>query len=426
MKTMKPFCLALLVLTGSLPGARGDDFRTDINPALLYYRAFLLAPDPLSEVDGNYLDSKKGMEQKLPERFGPIVAGYDNQFLLVCQAAHAKVPCDWGVDTSPGPNTMLPHLARAKAVARAAQLRAVWALQHGQPDDAREDLLAAFVLGRNTASDRFLIGALVEDAIEGINYVTVAQHFGEFPPETLKQLVDGFEAAPALATMAECAPMEKLGFYDWQVRKILELQKAHPNDDAKVMAGYRECGVVEVMKTVGHTNFWPRLMAASGGSSEGILKLLREEEPLFPRIFKIMALPEPAYEIQARQLLDEIRDSQNPFLNAINLYFTGFTFYGGAKLQVRPKEFSVQAQLAMLHAAVEYRLHGEAGFEGVLDPFGNGPFRFQRFMFKGVDRGFEVRSAYAGTDAPFVMIFVEKPGAAFHVSGPDVGKAITQ
>ncbi len=69
MKTMKSICLSLLILTGTLLGARGEDFRTDINPALLYYRAFLLAPNPMSEADMTYLASKKAREQKLPERF---------------------------------------------------------------------------------------------------------------------------------------------------------------------------------------------------------------------------------------------------------------------------------------------------------------------------------------------------------------------
>ena len=81
MKTLaKPICLSLLVLTGALPGARGEAFRTDINPALLYYTSFLVAPGPMSDADRDYLGSKKGREQKLPERFGQILSGYDNQF----------------------------------------------------------------------------------------------------------------------------------------------------------------------------------------------------------------------------------------------------------------------------------------------------------------------------------------------------------
>src|SRR4051812_35673448 len=115
MKIMKPISLSLLLLTAGLLGARGEAFRTDINPALLYYRAFIAVPDPgLSDGDRTYLESKKGLEQKLPERFGKIVSSYDNQMQLVLQAAHAQVPCDWGLDLSPGPNTLLPHVGRAR------------------------------------------------------------------------------------------------------------------------------------------------------------------------------------------------------------------------------------------------------------------------------------------------------------------------
>ena len=417
MNSMKPICLSLLVLTGSLLGAPGEDFRTDINPALLYYRAFLLAPNAMSDADRNYLDSKKGMEQKLPERFGSIVAGYDNQFLLVLQAARATAPCDWGIDMSAGPNTMLPHLARAKVIAQAAQLRAVWALQHGRQEEARDELLAAFVLGRNAASDPILVPAWVQCTIESMNYGTVAQHFGEFSPETLRQLVEGFDAAPARRTLAACMPGEQRGIYGWSLEKILELRKAYPGDDAKVMAGFHS-GFAAVVDFVGDTNYWPRLAAASGGTSEGVIKLLREMEALFPRLAGLMALPEPEFEIQAKQLVAESHQSQNPFFSDYLLFWE--------KFQLRAKEFKAQAQLAMIHAAVEYKWHGESGFKNVMDPFNNGPFAFQRFVFKGVDRGFELKSAYAGADAPFVMIFVEKQGPAFQVVGPDAGKAITQ
>jgi hypothetical protein len=425
MRIIRPIGLLSLVLTGTLVGARGEQIRTNINPALVYYRAFLLAPDPMPEADRNYLASAKGKEQKLPERFGGIVAGYDNQFGLVREAAHTTAPCDWGIELGPGPNILLPHLGRARAVAQAAQLRAVWALQHGRQQDACDDLLAAFVLGRNVASDDFLIGALVQCAIEALNCGTVAQHFGEFSQDTLKQLMDGFDAAPIRHTMADCIPGEKLGFYDWMVNKIEELRKAHPNDDAKVMHGFRQSGIVMATDFVGYTNFWPRLVAVSGGTSEGVLRLLREEEPLFPRIARILALPQPEYETQAKQFLADTQKSQNPFFPLLNSYFTGFVF-GGRAQQVRAREFRSQAELAMVHAAVEYRLHGESGFKNVRDPFGDSCFGFRRFVFKGADRGFELKSAYVGAEAPFVMIFVEKKGPAFEVVGPKAGKALVR
>src|SRR5208283_1248461 len=101
--------------------------------------------------------------------FGKFFAGYDSQFKLVRQAAQAAVPCDWGIDFSAGPATLLPQLARAKAITQAAHLRVMWELQHDRQADARDELLATFALGRNVSRDGTLISALVQIAIEAIN-----------------------------------------------------------------------------------------------------------------------------------------------------------------------------------------------------------------------------------------------------------------
>lgn len=389
---------------------RGELSQTNINPALLYYRAFLLAPEPMSSADSTYFFSKKGRSQNLPERFGKVVASSDNEFKLLREATRQKVPCDWGIDWSPGPATLLPHLGRAKAVAEAAQVRAVWDLQHNRQTDACGDLLSALVLARNVSRDSALIGALVQFANEAIIYNTIAQNFGQFSPETLRQLADGINAAPAPGTVADCIPTEKRCAFDWELNRLLELQKAYPDDDAKVMARFR----VTVANAYGNTNFWARIVAASGGTSEGVIKLLHEGELILPRVAKLLALPEPEYEVRAKQFFADCRNSHNPFISES---VPGW--------ETRPREFRAQAQRAMVQAAVEYKLHGQAGLKTVKDPFGNGPFAFRRFAFKGVDRGFELKSAYAGANAPFVLIFVEKQGPAFYIDGPRAGKAVS-
>ena len=116
------------------------------------------------------------------------------------------------------------------------------------------------------------------------------------------------------------------------LNKILELQKAYPSDDAKVMAGLRESGLVAAIDSMGYTNFWPRVVAASGGTSEGIVKLLREMEPLFPRVAEIMALPQPEYEIQAKQFFADCSQISKPILHRLNFIFTGFRL-GGQNFQ---------------------------------------------------------------------------------------------
>jgi hypothetical protein len=412
MKTPKLTCLSLLVVAGALAGANGQPSATNINPALLYYQAFLAAPD-LEPADREYLLMTNDWRgQKLSKRFGDLIAKYDGQFGLVRLATRATVPCDWGIDLSAGPATLLPHLARAKAVAIAARVRTLWDLQQGRPADACDDLVASLVLGRNLSRDGTLISGLVQMAIEAIVCSPVAENFGRFSPETLQRLVEGFDAAPARGTVAFVIPAEKSFSHDWTLRKIQELQQQNPGNDAEVMAGIRQfLGFAD--PELGETNRWERFTQAAGGTSDGVIRLLQERVQVYDRVAALLALPYPEYESQVRAFREEIEKSPNPFINES---FSGL-------LKSRAKEFRIQVTLAMVRAAVEYKLHGIPGLQSVTEPCGQGPFGFRRFVFEGVDRGFELKSALYPGSYQQVLIFVEKDGPPFLVDGPRAGQA---
>ena len=417
---MKSICLLLLIAVGAIAVVNGGEFRTDINPAMRYYQGFILSPD-LSKADRDYLFEKEWRGQKLPARFGELVSRYDNQFKLVRQAAQATVPCDWGIDMSPGPATLLPHLARCRGSAQAARLRTMWALQNGLQSEARDDLLAALTLGRNASRDGTMIAALVQIAIENIVCSFVAENFHQFSPGILKQISDQFTAAPPRGTLAACIAMEKTSFLVWLVDKIVTLQKQNPGDDARVMAGIREVisgfgSGDEGQGNPAKPSLWEQVNKAARGKSEGVLELLRDEEALYQRMAVIMALPQSEFDTQVKQFSAEVESSANPFV----------TETIPAVQKARPKEFAVMAHLAMVRAAVEYKLRGEAGLKSVIDPYGQAPFSFARFIFEGVDRGFELKSAYAGRDFPEVLIFVEKDGSPFYVTGPKAGQSASK
>jgi len=245
----------------------------------------------------------------------------------------------------------------------------------------------------------------------------VAENFHQLSPETLKQLADGFAAAPPRCTMAACIPAEKASFPDWLVGKILELQKENPGNDAKVMAEIHELFAIIEASGDGEIDplqpdHWEQVTEAAGDTSEGVLKLLRQMDPLYQRLAAIMALPASEFENQIKPFNAEIEHSPNPFVVR--------SFVPGEK--ARAKEFSILAELAMVRAAVEYKLHGEAGLLSVTDPCGQGPFAFERFVFQGVDRGFELKSAYEGRGFQEVLIFVEKDGPSFQVTGKNAGQ----
>ena len=437
MKAVNLICLTTLVLSGAavgaagpefrtdinslwnrsgysgISGAAGPSFRTDINPALLYGQAFLVAPDNGRNADDAYLYSKEGMSQKLPERFDELFAGYDDEFRLLRKAALATAPCDWGIDMSEGPGTLLPHLARAKAAAIAARFRVMWELQHDRQTEAREDLLASVALGRNISRDGTLISTLVQLAVEVMDCATLAGNFGQFTPETLKEVVEGLEAEPHRGALAACLRTERAVCQDWMRNRILELQKASPGDDAKVMESIRELlqNYSYESDLVG-TNLWDweRLRQAAGGTSAGVLKLVQDQDPVWEKLAVILALPYPQCEDQMKQL---IRESPNPLVSL---------FVPAWEKSLR-RDFKSHVWLAMVRAAVEYKLRGEAGLMSVSDPGGHGPFTFQRFVFEGVDRGFKLKSAYTGSGFQETLIFVEKQGPPFLTDGPHVGHA---
>ena len=92
-------------------------------------------------------------------------------------------------------------------------------------------------------------------------------------------------------------------------------------------------------------------------------------------------------------------------------------------LDARRREGRSLVTLAMVRAAAEYKLHGMAAFQSVTDPAGTGPFGFRRFIFQGVDRGFQLTSLLDAGGYAETLIFVETPGPTFLVGGPHVGTA---
>ena len=399
MKRIHTSCLCLLLMTGV---ARGDGQalppRTDINPALLYYQAFLLAPEPMSEADSAYLYSREAGMGKLPQRYDDMFKAYDPEFQLIRQAASCEGPCDWGIDLSEGPSTLLPQLARAKAVMVATRFRVMWQLENGRETEARDELLAAFALARKVPRNPLLISALVEISSEAINCATVAENFGRFQPDTLKALAAGMQTIPRVS-VAQCVEAEKALSLNWLSREIERLRKDNPGNDAKVMEGIR--------LMLPEKNNWETLRQAAGGTSDGLLRLLQDAASYSEKVAEILALPFAQYDARMEQFKAQLPQPPNPFV------IEGLRGLEKSK----QREFRVLVYLAMVRAAVEYKLQGENGLRSVPDPCGDGPFRFQRFVFEGLDRGFELKSAYKGQGFEDTMIFVEKPGPAFGVNG---------
>ena len=411
----KSVCLILLLWSLASAAFAAERFRTDINPALLCYQAFALAP-ALPEDDHQHLFAPEWRGHPFDSRFEQLIPKYDYQFKLLRQASQSRVPCDWGVDLTQGPDSLLPSLAKAKAIAQTARLRVMWHLRHGRPNDARDDLLATFWLGRTTGNDRVLIGALVSFAMETIVATVVAENFFEFSPETLRELVAGFDASPERVTVQQCMAVEKSSFFDWFTARLRELQAETPGDEAAVLAKVRALlARTFVDEGKPDLDFVERVIRASGGTSAGLLARFKELDPLYVEITTLLGLPYAQYEAASIAFQEKLAKHPNPlvgnFLSAIP--------------KSRAKEFNVQTRLAMVRAAVEYRLHGDEGFRKVADPCGDGPFRFEKLVIGGVDRGFLLKSKLNTRGFEDVLVFATNVEPPLQVQGRNAGQPLS-
>ena len=392
-----------------------ETHRDDINPALLYWQAFAVMPD-LGPEDQKHLLETDWRTRTMDERAGELASRYDQSFKLLQAAMTTKAPCDWGVDMSLGPQALLPHLAKAKRCAVVAILRARWAVQHGHPDAAQDDVLAGFVLGRNVSRDGTLISALVQIALERIILGYIVQQWPELPAKTIGNLMAGIDSAPARRTMASSMETERVALYGWLVRNLREIQVKNPGDEKKALQEATKLmdGVVSEDEGKPRTGFAATVIQAAGGTMAGLLRYVDELEPLYHEMEQVMALPYAQFQPAIAQFQKRVSDIPNllarEFLPAV--------------LKVRDKEFRTLAWLAMVHAAYQLRLDPDHGLKTTPDPFGSGLFEYSRFVLDGVDCGFKLKSEVRNPDFPEMLIFAEKPGPAFHVDGPYAGQKL--
>lgn len=399
----------MLVLLLACPVNRGAT-QSQINPALGYYEALLLTPK-LDPADSQYLFGTDWRGRTLDERGGKLLSQYDDSFRWLAKAAAATTPCEWGTDLQAGPALASARFAPAKHLVQTARLRAHWHLQNNQQLEAQSDLLVALALGRNLSRDGRQLSALLQYSIEALVALGVAENFYAFAPDSLQLLVDGLGHAPRRGTLAETLPAERYLLHDWYLVKIRELQRAYPGDDAKVLEAMR--GLIAVNQNEETNQFVDRVIAASDGTSEGLLRLFLQLETYFQEVAQLLPLPYPEFSPKFDEFKARLRKAGNPLASRLLGYE-----------RAKRAETATAVDLAMVRAAILYRLRGEAGLASVSDPCGDGPFELSRLRFEGVDRGFQLRSKLAVDQLQECLIFVEREGKPFILSGPSAGEPV--
>jgi len=349
------------------------------NAALTYWRAFAVFPEMTKEED-NIVASRPGNEPKSTlEQRADLVKRWSSSLQLMHEAATIS-ECDWGVNyEKEGPDALLPHLGKARSLARAATFRARYFWEIGRRKDAAEDIRAAVIMARQVGKDGSdtLIAALVQMTLESTALNSAAllltdRDSADIFSNALGDFLDG----SAVPMVDKSILFEKKVFIPW-FRNMIS------SEGTKAIDKFVSLGVenADVKK----------LRALSAAE---ILRCLDQVEEQYRQIAERWALPYPEFVATGEAFLEKIRANGNPLTNMLIGSLTG----------IRSEDEKFYVKWAMFRAAIEIRREGESALNKVLNPADGKPF-----LYTDLGGGaFELKSAL-DVRGPLAMTFGQPP-----------------
>jgi hypothetical protein len=187
------------------------------NAALKYWQAFGLLPR---------LDAER--EKILAERDTVLFDDATKKLLedtksaiMLMRRGAAVRNCDWGLDlVQDGPQTLMPHLNKARELANHALLHARWHFEHRKFSEGLDTTAAVFTLARHLGTDATLISLLVQRSIETQTIHMLARYLPEFDAEMHQRLAAMLEGLPPGGSIRTAILMERDSGAGWTLRQL--------------------------------------------------------------------------------------------------------------------------------------------------------------------------------------------------------------
>jgi hypothetical protein len=340
------------------------------NAALKYWQAFALMPTLDKDQEKRLADWNK---VPLDEAALKLVAASEESRRYLLRGAKSR-GCDWGLAYEDGMGLLLPHLAKARDLARLAALHARHELEQGRAEAAAEDATAILALARHVGSDPIMISILVRYLIEATAIDLVASHLPELQA-LAPGIVSAYEALPAGATFQRAyLTTEKEHTVRWLVKNLRD---------------------AEVRKKGAWREVWKDATDRPGGldainrvdSIEQAVKLTEGLLPVCDELATLVALPREEFDARYPEFKEKTK-AAHPLAG----YFltTPDTVLAAQRRN--------QASMELLKAAIAVVRGGPGKLEAIKDPFGAGPFEY-----RPLDKGFELRSKLLFHDQPVTL-----------------------
>lgn len=373
--TLSKILLAMLAVLPSTAIAQAAEDTGKPNAALCYWPMCLeFHTTPWSDADRkilyNPMDAPRGDET---ER----VLRWCGRYLRGMHRGAAMPHCEWQVDWSGGPTTLLPHVQNMRPLASVFLLRARYFLSKRQSDSATEDLADALTLGRHLAMDGSIPGLLIQFQLQTSTAQVAADNFDRFDrpafillSERLDSMARAARAAPTLGTM-------KATSLGWLRREVM--QKGTETVKPAVLYGWFDKSDGELLDEL------------LSGTPEEVLGRIADGERMYDLAAELLELPADQFDAAYQALMKEA-EASGPL--------TAYWLRDTQVKRLRDREVEAQAKLAMLRAALAMAIDGVGALKRSPDPFGDGPFELTKD-----DDGFELKSKLVVDQKPVQLRF---------------------
>jgi hypothetical protein len=232
---MRSFLALTCLIFGTLTGVKAADLPAiDAPPgngAVVYWQAFTMLPTRSADEQTALDAANKAPAKPLPEEVRNLVGHYSAALATMHRATGAKT-CDWELNYADGPALALPHIAKVRELARAAQLRARLRFESGESTGAVDDLVDTLKMARDAASSPTLVSMLVGVSIETPVIELLAEHLPQLDRASLDRLERRLAALPTTPSVADDLRVEKAAFDHWLKREFAA--ELAMGDDAKI------------------------------------------------------------------------------------------------------------------------------------------------------------------------------------------------
>jgi hypothetical protein len=339
------------------------------NAALQYWQAFAMLPALDAE-------QEKLLEECLTAPLDDATTALldkSRPSLMFLHRAAKLRNCDWGFDYRDGISLYLPHLAKARTLARIAVLDARRAFEKGPSSAARDDAFGIVALARQVGGDHTLVSMLVCYALENQMIDLVA-------PQVPKL---GADYADAVAMFKTLPPSPRLDHAVMCERRLMASILRQLNEaEARRPGGWREVW----QNTTGPDT--PESLENIDSLAK-LTQLLEDFQSTYDELGQLVMLPHAEFDAKYPEFVERAR-AANPMAELLL----------PAMDKVAAAQRKTEVRMAMLLASIAVAEGGPEKLADLKDPFGDGPFTYRE-----LPGGFELSSKLEADGKPVTVKF---------------------